>query len=125
MYLIDVVERFDMYDLMYIHFSLSLSLSLSLSCTNPATRIDIDADTNVEITADRDSTDGIDGFAYIGTNNNGEISSDAGFRAFGSGSSASAKIYGQGRVDIDSGSGNRVEVTCPSQTTTDKNLCTL
>ena len=28
MYLIDVVERFDMYDLMYIHFSLSLSLSL-------------------------------------------------------------------------------------------------
>lgn len=99
----------------------STSSGIGLTST---TRIDLKADTNVEITADRDGTDTIQGFAYIGTNNNGQISSDAGFRAFGSGSSASAKIYGQSRTDIDTG-GTRVEVTCPTQTTTDKNLCTL
>ena len=117
MYLIDVVERFDMYDLMYIHFSLSLSLSL---CTNPAGRFDVDAQTNVEIRA---NIGNVGGFAYIGTGD-GNLNSDAGFKAIGNGDSASAKILGTQRVDIDTktAGGTNVEVNCG---VSDINLCNI
>ena len=97
----------------------SISLSLSL-CTNPAARFDVDAQTNVEIRANI----GDDGFfAYIGTGD-GNLNSDAGFKAIGKGTNASAKILGTLRVDIDTktAGGTNVEVNCGGS---DKNLCNL
>ena len=89
----------------HVHVILSLARSL---CTTPADLIDIDASTNVEITADRDDVGGV---SYIGTNSNGEIGGDAGFKAIGSGSAATATIFGTQRVDIDT-NGSNVEVNC-------------
>lgn len=78
-------------------------------------RFDVSAGTNVEIKADVNTYDAVDGFAYIGTGN-GNNNNDAGFKAINN----AAKIYGQGRIDIDTG-GSNVELNCG----TDKNLCVL
>ena len=78
------------------HFSLSRSL-----CTTPADFIDIDASTNVVITADRDDVGGV---AYIGTNSNGQIDEDAGFKAIGSGPGAIATFFSEGDTNIRGGS---------------------
>lgn len=95
----------------------SISHSLSL----PAGRFDVDAQTNVEIRA---NIGDVGGFAYIGTGD-GNLNSDAGFKAIGNGDSASAKILGTQRVDIDTktAGGTNVEVNCGSST--DINLCNI
>ena len=97
------------------HFSLSRSL-----CTNPADFIDIDASTNVVITADRDDVGGV---AYIGTNSNGEIDEDAGFKAIGSGSAATATIFSESGTQINTD--GVVNLSCVIQGTANRNLCLL
>lgn len=91
--------------------------SLTLSSKG---RIDVDAATNIEMYADLNDSDDVNGFAFLGTS-----SDSAYFRARGNTAtgSASAKVFAIGRIDIDiTNQGNNIEVDCGSGIS---NLCAL
>lgn len=71
-------------------------------------RIDIDAGTNLEMRADIQKSDAVNGFAYMGTGDGGPGTGPVGyFRA----TAEQAKIYGYTRVDMDTAIG-RLDMSC-------------